>query len=495
MKKEWKFIGFDLGAESGRCIVAILKDKIIELKQVHRFTTYNIKTDSGLQWDVNSIFQEIITGLSKAKEEFGADFQGIGIDTWGVDYVLINAEGKPLGNAFHYRDDRTDGMPEEVFKILAKESVFEMSGNQPAQYNTLFQLLAEKKRITGFPTEAEAMLLMPDYFNYLLSGNKRSEYTIASTTNLTNPVTRNWSKQIIKAFGLPENLFTEMAEPGTILGELLPWICSETGLNNDIPVISTAGHDTASAVAAIPFKNNNSAFLSSGTWSLMGVELKVPVLSNKALQYKFTNEGGVDKTTRFLKNIIGLWPLQECRKSWQNMGEIYDYSELAQYAKTAGFVKAWVDLTDPRFLKPGEMPQKICSFLEETNQLYKTEAGFITAVILESLAYAYRETITEIENITAKRIDRLHIVGGGIQNELLTQYTADAVGKTVIAGPVEGAILGNIGIQAIAAGAVPNINTWREIIENSFELKKYTPINTEYYIQNEQNYKKILKTN
>jgi len=494
MKTEWKFIGFDLGAESGRCIAAELKGQTITLTEVHRFPSRTVNLQTGLHWDVKAVFDELIIALQKAKAKFGADFDGIGVDTWGVDYALISSDGELISLPSHYRNDRTDGVIEESIKILPKDKVYELAGNQPAQYNTLYQLLAEKKQNPERLSSADKFLLMPDYFNFLLSGKQRGEYSIASTTNLTNPVNRNWSRELIKAFGLPENIFAEIIEPGTVVGTLLPEIAEKTGLNKSIPIIATAGHDTASAVAAIPVDETGSAFLSSGTWSLMGIELDKPILNNKALNCGFTNEGGVNKTTRFLKNIIGLWPIQECKRSWEAEGTDYNYAQLTVLAAKAGPANAWVNLSDERFLKPGNMPQKICSFLSETNQICKDDPGFIIRVIIESLAFTYKKTLNEIEDITGKKIEKLNMTGGGIQNELLTRYTADAIGRKVIAGPVEGAVAGNIGVQALAIGAIPDIKTLRNIVANSFEMKEFEPANAKYYTENEKVYENILTT-
>lgn len=492
MKSEWKFIGFDLGAESGRCIVAVLSNNKITLNEVHRFATTCIQYENGFYWDVLAIYQEIIEGLIKAKKEFGPDLDGIGIDTWGVDYVLIDSSGRILGYPYHYRDDRTDGIMDEAFHIVSKETLYNKTGNQPAQYNTLFQLLSEKKQKLNLLNIADKLLLMPDFFNYMLSGIIKSEFTIASTTNLTDPFTRNWSKELIELFDLPKNIFPDMIEPGKRLGNLLPSISKKTGLNSEIPVFTIAGHDTASAVVSIPSSGNNWAFISSGTWSLIGIETQKPLINSKGLKNNFTTEGGVNGTTQFLKNIIGLWPLQECRRYWQEKGTYFSYSELADLAKSENSIGSWIDLNNPRFLKPGEMPEKIIQYFLETGQTFKSNEGFIVKTILESLAFSYKKTIKEIEEITGKNIDRLHIVGGGIKNELLTQLTADATGKVVYAGPVEGAIIGNIAIQAIATGAVPNVQTFHNIITNSFEIRTYTPSNVDYFNKNEINYEKIL---
>lgn len=490
---EKKFIGFDLGAESGRCVVAKLNKNKITLHEVHRFTTHSVKYDYGFHWDILAIYKEIIVGLTNAKKEFGSKFDGIGIDTWAVDYALIDLEGRIIGYPYHYRDDRTDGIMNEAFQIIPKELIYKKTGIQFAQFNTLFQLLSEKKRKTNLLNITDKMLLIPDFLNYLLSGKKKSEFTNATTTGLVEPHTRKWLWELIDEFGLPRKIFPEIVEPGTMLGKLLPSIAEQTGLDKNIPVIASASHDTASAVASVPAYTNDWAFLSSGTWSLMGIELNKPILSSNAMNYNFTNEGGVQKTTRFLKNIIGLWPIQECRRYWKEKSKEYSYSELASLANENGFAKAWVDLGDSRFLKAGNMPEKIIDYLKETNQPFNSNIGFIIRVILESLAFSYKNTINEIEETTGNKIKILHAVGGGIQNELLTQLTADAIGRNVLAGPVEGTIIGNIGVQAIASGAVSDLHSWRMIVANSFELKMFEPKNSSYFIENESNYKNILR--
>lgn len=493
MKRERQFIAFDLGAESGRCVVAVLKDQNVTLHEVHRFSTHNIKYEGGFHWDILAIYEEIIAGLKKAHTAFGKDFNGIGIDTWGVDYVLIDLHGRIIGYPYHYRDDRTDSIMEKAFKIVGKEVMYRKAGIQFEQYNTVFQLLAEKQNSQSFLDFSDKMLLIPDFLNYMFSGVKKAEYTIASTTGLVDSQKRKWSWKIINQFGFPKKIFPELVEPGTRLGNLLPGIAKATGLSPEIPIFAVAGHDTASAVAAVPAKGNDWAFLSSGTWSPMGIELDHPVLIDQAMKFNFTNEGGFEGTTRFLKNKTGLWPVQECRRYWHSMGKEYSYPELSCAAKEEGFVKSWVDLNDHRFLKSGEMPEKIISFLHETGQPVKSTPGFIIAVLLESLAFSYRKVIKEIESVTGNNISVLHAVGGGIQNELLAQLTSDALGKVVFAGPVEGTIAGNIGAQAIASGAVANLKSWRKIVSDSFEIKKYEPLNSSYFNEYESKFDTILK--
>ncbi len=487
-----KYIGFDLGAESGRCVVALLENNIIKLHEVHRFTTHCIKLENGLHWDILAIYNELLIGLSNAQQKFGSEFDGVGIDTWAVDYALLSPEGKLLGYPYHYRDDRTDDIMEQAFKVVKKTILYEKTGIQFAQFNTLFQLLAEKINSVTMLNAADKMLLIPDYLSYLLSGVKKGEYTNASTTSLVDPFSRQWCWELIDAFNLPRRIFPELVEAGTSLGTLLPSIAEKTGLSKNIPVIASASHDTASAVASVPVSGEDWAFLSSGTWSLMGIETEQPFLSPEAMEANYTNEGGVNNTVRFLKNIIGLWPIQECRRFWLEKSADYSYPALVALARENGPAGSWVDLNDKRFLKAGEMPGKIMSYLSETGQTVKPDAGFLVRVILESLAFSYKKTIDEIEQISGKKIKVLHAVGGGIQNELLTQLTADAIGRRVFAGPTEGTIIGNFGVQAIATGAVTDIQAWRKMVGKSFEVKVYEPANSQYFLNNEQKYLSIL---
>jgi rhamnulokinase len=327
----------------------------------------------------------------------------------------------------------------------------------------------------------------------MLCGVKKNEFSIVSTSALADPFKRDWDWELIDLYGYPRRIFSPVVEPGTVLGPLLPDVALKTGLEPDVPVIAGAGHDTAAAIAAVPAAGSQWAYLSSGTWSLMGVERDQPLINGQALKYNFTNEGGVQKTVRFLKNILGLWPVQECRRCWAESGKSFSYKELTALAEKAGPAKAWIDLDDWRFAKAGDMPALVLGFLEETRQNRKAEPGFIIRVILESLAFSYHEKILEIEKLTGEEIIRLHAVGGGIQNELLTGFAADAIGREVIAGPIEGTIAGNIGVQAIATGLVSDIDDWRRIITESFELKTYQPQNSQYFIDNKEKYKSIKR--
>jgi rhamnulokinase len=475
-----KYIAFDIGAESGRCVVGELRSRKLLLHEIHRFPTHTITSDGDLHWDTAAIFDEVVIGLSKASRQFGPAFGGIGVDTWGVDYVLLDSSGKLLEHPHHYRSKRTDGMMEDAWRVVPKEEIYRQTGIQFMQINTLYQLLAEKKQ-ENFLERADCLLLMPDYFHYLISGIRKAEYTIVSTTQLSDPRTRNWSSKLISSFDLPEKIFPEVVEPGTRLGTLLPELAIKTGIGPDTAVIAGASHDTAAAVAGVPALEPNWAYLSSGTWSLLGVEINKPLINEKALAGNFTNEGGVEGTTRFLKNIAGLWIIQECRRFWAEEGKRFEYSDLSRLAKESGPASAWIDPDDPLFLYPGNMPGKVISFLRETTQRFQEDAGWVTRCVLESLAFKYRWVYRNLEEQISRRIRRLHVVGGGVQNELLNQLTSNAIGSQVVAGPVEGTICGNIGVQAIATGRLENVAAVRKVVHNSFELRTYLPQDTEYW--------------
>ncbi|HXX64463.1 MAG TPA: rhamnulokinase family protein [Bacteroidota bacterium] len=488
-----RFIGFDLGAESGRCIVGTLREGKVTLDEVHRFTTHKSSDGTSLRWRISAIEQEIMEGLAKARARFGSHFEGIGIDTWGVDYVLTGPGGRALGDPYQYRDDRTDGMMAEAFKLVPKEEMYRATGIQFLQFNTSFQLLAERRKAASLLGLADKMLLMPDYLNFVLSGAQKAEYSIASTTGLADPYKRMWHWNVIETLGFPTGVFAEMIEPGTILGRLRAEVAAQTGLDPSTPVIASAGHDTASAVVSVPGEGSEWAYLSSGTWSLMGVELDAPVVSSDGLKDNFTNEGGFSGKTRFLKNIIGLWPIQECRRQWEEEGRRYSYDELAALAAHQGPARSWLDLNDPRFLKPGNMPEKVCAYLRESGQQAKGAPAFVIRSVLESLAFSYRKTARQIKRVTGGKISTLHAVGGGIQNTLLAQLTADAVGVPLLAGPVEGTIVGNIGVQAIATGFVPDLNAWRRCVRDSFPIRRYEPGQSAYFDECESAYDRYVR--
>jgi rhamnulokinase len=489
-----RYIAMDLGAESGRCVVGELSGDKLSLHEVHRFPTHTVmRSPYEFYWNIMAIFQEITTGLAKASREFGESFGGISIDTWGVDYCLLDSQGRLLGDPYHYRSVRTDGIMEKAFTVVPREVIYSRTGIQFMQFNTLFQLLAEKEQKLNLLTVASTLLPIPNFFLYLLSGIKKAEYTIVSTTQLADPGKRDWCWELIRDFDLPEDVFPPLVEPGVRLGTLLPDIAKKTGVHVNTPVIAGASHDTAAAVAAVPSLEPGWAYLSSGTWSLLGTELPVPLITEQALENNFTNEGGVEGSVRLLKNIAGLWILRECRHAWAEAGQEYTYTDLTRLASEAGEVRAWINPDNKRFLQPGQMPQKVISFLQETNQQFQDSPGWITRCVLESLAFKYRLVLRELESLTGSAFERLHTVGGGTQNELLCQLTADAVQKPVSAGPVEATVTGNIGVQAIAAGVVQNIAEFRKIVKNSFEVKTYNHGMPGYWEEHEQFFRSLCR--
>ena len=490
-----RFIAFDLGAESGRCVVGELNRRHLWLHEVHRFTTPSVECLGHIYWNVLGIYQELEKGLTNAVSEFGDTFDGVSIDTWGVDYVLLDPDGRLLGYPYNYRDSRTDHMMQTAAEILPREEIYHHTGIQFMQFNTVFQFVAERQQQLNLLEIADRYLPIPNYLLFLLSGEMKAEYTHASTSQMCNPRTRDWSWELIEVFGFPSAIFPEMVEPGTQIGTIRSSLAEKTGISADTPVLATATHDTAAAVVSMPAPTDHWAYLSSGTWSLMGVELEEPLITDKSLEYNYTNEGGAEGTTRFLKNIMGLWPLQEAKRHWTDQEKEYSYDELQSLAAETDPVEAWVDVNDNRFLKPGNMPEKIIAYLEETGQNYREEDDWIVRCILESLAFKYRQTVQELEELTGHPIQRLHAVGGGIQNELLNQFTADAIGRPVIAGPVEGTAAGNIGVQATGSGAIENLAEFREVVAHSFPTKTYHPRNAEYWERHEEKILPLLQEN
>ena len=428
-----KFIGIDLGAESGRCIVAILSNNKLVLDEVHRFPTHNYVKDGEFHWDIKRIFSEIIIGLKSAVEKHETVFESLAVDTWGVDYAMIDENGELLNDPFHYRDDRTDNIINIFFDVISEAELYKKTGIQTMQFNTIFQLYAESISEKSNINKADKILLMPDYINYLLSGEKRGEYTIASTTGLTDQNNREWHWELIDKLNYEKSIFPRIIQPGSKLGQITKDVSESTGLKSTLTVIATTEHDTASAVVSAPSRVENWAFISSGTWSIMGVEVSNPIINEIAMKLNYTNEGGMSGTTRLCKNIIGMWPIQECRRAWLSEKKDYSYPELTQLASEYGYTNAWVNLNDKRFVKPGEMPTKVLSLLAETKQDVNEKEGFIIRVLLESLAFCYRSVLEDIEKVTDNKITELNIFGGGIQNELLCQLTADALNIPVVA--------------------------------------------------------------
>jgi rhamnulokinase len=468
------FLAIDLGAESGRAILATLDGQHLSLTDIHRFPNGPVRLPDGLHWDILRLWSEIKTALHMATRQHNAQLAGIGIDTWGVDYGLLDRTGALIGNPYHYRDSRTDGQVAEAFKRLPRDRIFDLTGIQFMQLNTLYQLFSLVTQQSPALRIAETFLTTPDLLNYWLSGRKVCEFTMATTTQCYDPRRREWSRPLLEALSIPTHIFPEVVQPGTVLGAVLPEIAEETGCGI-VPVIAPACHDTGSAVAAVPAEAQNFAWISSGTWSIMGAEASDPIVNEHSLRYNFTNEGGVNGTWRFSKNIMGLWLVQECRRAWARAGEDLSYTEITRLAADAEPFKAVIDVDAADFFQPGDMPARIQQYCERTRQPLPESKGAIVRCALESLALKYRWVLDRLEEMLGYRLDLVHIIGGGTQNQLLNQLTADATRRTVIAGPIEATAIGNVLMQAVALGHVQSVDEARAIVRHSFKPETYEP--------------------
>jgi rhamnulokinase len=473
MPKIARFLAFDLGAESGRGVLGTLDERILKLQEIHRFANGPVRVLDCLHWDVLKMQEEIKIALELCAKN-GQELDGIGFDTWGVDFALIGRNNTLLGHPYHYRDKLTDGMIEEAFRRVPREEIFQRTGIQFMKLNTLYQLLAMSLMNSPLLEVAETLLMMPDLFNFLFTGRKVSEFTIATTTQFYDPRERNWSKPLFDKLGMPYHILPEIVPAGTEIGPLLPSVREDVGLS-EVPVIAPACHDTGSAVAAVPAKGENWMYISSGTWSLLGVEIPEPIINDLALKYNFTNEGGVGDTIRFLKNITGLWLIQECRRTWEEAGESLSYDNITKIAEEARPLVSLIEPNYEPFLSPGDMPSRIRDFCKETGQPIPETKGTVVRCALESLALKYRWGVEKLEEILGKNLDVIHITGGGCQNTLLCQLTADATGRQVVAGPVEATAIGNIMMQALTTGYVTSIAEARDLIRRSFNVITYKP--------------------
>jgi rhamnulokinase len=469
------YIACDLGAESGRVMFGRLEGGRLTLEEMHRFPSAAVRVLGSLRWDVLRIFEELKIGLRSVGQR-RVPVASLSVDSWGVDYVLLNAVHPMLSPPFHYRDARTEETYDRVREKIGAELIFAETGIQFMPINTIYHLAADLEKSRALLEAADCFLTIGDYFNYLFSGVPRVDESNASTTQLYNPRTRSWSQVLIERCGFPPKIFPQLVPPGTALGPLLPEVAAETGLH-EVQVVATCSHDTGAAVAAAPAQEGeNWAYLSSGTWSLLGLELSQPLISEKVRKRNFTNEAGYGGTTRFLKNIVGLWILQESRREWARQGRELDYAALTREADYAEAFRSLIDPRATRFLKPGEMPQKIAAFCSETGQPAPDTPAQFVRCIFESLALLYRVTLEELEQLTGRTIDRLHIVGGGSQSALLNQFAASATQRTVIAGPAEATAIGNVLLQAIALGHLGSLAALRQVVSDSFTLQTFEPI-------------------
>jgi len=465
-----RYLAFDLGAASGRAILGELgEDDRLVVSELHRFPNGMVEAGSHLYWDSRRLLAEIHEGMRRCV----GDPLSIGIDTWGVDYALLEADGKQLGPPYAYRDRRTEGAVECFAAKMPLRRLYERTGIQILPFDTLFQLYATKRDEPGTLHSASSLLMMADLFNYQLTGVSASEFTLATTTHLYSPWEDAWDEEIISTLGVPRGLFQEIVEPGTVISELSLEARSETGLGR-VPVAAVACHDTGSAVAAVPAEGEDFAYISSGTWSLMGIESQKPVINNTSHRHNITNEGGVSHTYRVLKNIAGLWLLQECRRAWEHEKR-YGYDEFAALAEAAEPHRAVIDPDWTGFLNPSSMPEAIVCYCKKTGQTPPQSHGETIRVVLESLALAYRQTLTQLEEASGRSIRRIHIVGGGSRNQLLSRLVAEATGRRVYAGPAEATAIGNLLVQAMAEGRVKDLTHLRRIVRGSTRIEEYEP--------------------
>ncbi|WP_274650437.1 rhamnulokinase [Paenibacillus humicola] len=470
-----KALAFDLGAGSGRAVLGSVEDGRLAIQEVHRFPNEPVQVGARLHWDILRLYHEIKHGIRMAWRVTSGRVASIGIDSWAVDFGLIGANGELLGNPYHYRDRHTEKAMDELFAIVPKAEVFERTGIQFLPFNTLYQLFALKRDGSPLLAQAERLLMIPDLLRYFLSGEMHGEFTNATTTQAYNPTTGGWDDRLLAAAGVSRKLLPDPVRPGTPVGRLSQPVAEELGVTA-IPLIAVGEHDTASAVAAVPAAGPDFAYLSCGTWSLMGTEVQAPVLTPEALRHNFTNEGGVYNTYRLLKNIMGLWLLEESKRTWEReRGATIAYAGLLAQAEAAAPFRSLIDPDDGRFLNPARMPEAIASFCRETDQPVPESDGAFVRCILESLALKYRYVLEKTESLAGRTYDGLHMVGGGIQNGLLCRFTASAIGRPVLAGPAEGSALGNLAVQLIAGGAIADIAEARRLIRDSFPIRAYEP--------------------
>ena len=469
-----KMLAIDLGASSGRGIIGEFDGKKLTLRENHRFSNDPVNVSGAFMWDILRIFHEIKNSIRACANSDDRDIKTIGIDTWGVDFGLLDKSGMLIENPYHYRDKRTDDISAEAFKRIPKETLYNTNGLQYLQFNTIFQLLALSKDRPHVFDNAETLLMVPDLLNYFLTGEKKTEYTIASTSGLLDAKKRTWEKSLFSPMGIPEKLFTEIVQPANILGSLLPEVAGDIG-EISAKIVNVAAHDTASAIAAVPASGEDFVYISSGTWSLMGTEAKEPIITPKSAQYDFTNEGGVNSTIRVLRNVAGLWLEQESKRQWEREGEKFTYNELSEMALKSEPLKSIIDVDSPEFVAPGNMPERIRDYCRKNGQYVPQTKGEIVRCIFDSLALAYKRTLSQIEELQNKRTQKIHVVGGGTKESMLCQLTADACGVPVYAGPVEATALGNIAVQLMALKEISSLGEAREIIANSFELVCYEP--------------------
>ncbi|MHA2398636.1 MAG: rhamnulokinase [Promethearchaeota archaeon] len=493
-----KFIAFDIGASSGRVMLGILDANNLKLDEIYRFPNRGIKIDNALCWDISQIFSELLTGLKIYVNKYGKDLNGIGIDTWGVDYVLLDKNDELTGFCYHYRDLRTKGIENEMFKQVPREEFYSETGIQFMEINSAVQLYSMVHANSSQLSIADTFLMVPDYLNFLLCGKKANEYSIATTSQLFNPKKNDWAYSLMERLEFNPNWFKKVIPSGTLLGNLKDDIVERVGLNTPTNIIAPACHDTGSAVAAVPvdmdkYSRGEWAYLSSGTWSLLGVELNEPNINKNALDYNFTNEGGLDNSIRFLKNVTGMWLLQECKRIWANEGINLSWEEIVSKALGAKPFQYFIDPNDPVFLNPDNMVKTIQKYCQDHNQNIPITVSEISRAVFESLAFKYKQVMEKLEELVGVKVKILHVIGGGASNRLLNQFTANSLNIPIKAGPIEATAIGNILIQAYALGQLKNARELRKIVSNSFKIVTYFPENGTAWEVNYEKYIKIMR--
>ncbi len=481
------YLALDLGAESGRAILGTLEKGKLYLSEEHRFLTgvepvptmYPEKISPGLDndlsllWDFIRFWSEIKTAIKKVVKQQKKPLAGIGIDTWGVDFALLDRNGLLIASPYNYRDSRTNGMLDEAFRRMPKEKIYECTGIQFMPLNSLFHLLSMVVNNSPLLEIADKFLTVPDLLNYWLTGKAVAEFTEATTTQCYDPRKRNWSDEVLSSMGIPRKIFPEIIPPGTIIGPMRTSVAEELGGN--VPIIAPACHDTGSAVAAVPAEVKDFAWISSGTWSIVGINSPEPVINEQSYKFNLTNEGGLDGTFRFSKNVMGLWVVQQCRRQWMDEGKEFSYDELTKMANAAPVLRSLADPDYEGFLRPGKMVDRVNEYCQKTQQPLPQSEGEVIRAVLQGIALRYRYIIEKIEEMSGRRMSSIHIVGGGTKNKLLSQFTADALGRKVITGPVEATAIGNLIVQGIAKGDIRNWAEGVEVIKNSFEILTFEP--------------------
>jgi rhamnulokinase len=480
------FLAFDLGAESGRAIVGRLRADLLDIREIHRFPNEPVRQNGSLQWDILRLWLEMRRSLERVE----GTVESLGVDTWGCDFALIGEHGSLIQNPYHYRDVRTDGIMDAVFTRVPADEIYGITGIQFLPFNTLYQLYAACQATPKLIDAASTILTVPDLFNYWLTGSLAAEYTNATTTQFVDARTRSWARDLLTELGIPTRLLPPLVEAGTMIGQLRSDVCGTLG---GTPVVAPACHDTGSAVASIA-GGPHRAFLSSGTWSLLGTEVHAPIITQRSRELNFTNEGGVAGTTRLLKNIAGMWLLQACRRAWASEGHAFEYDELLSLAGDERHAfKVLFDPDHPGFLHPTNMVAAILEYCRETGQSAPDGPGGYTRAILESLAFKYRFVTDSLHELTGHTINEIQIVGGGSRNRLLNQFTADATGCTVLAGPVEATALGNLALQMVGTGAVDSLECARGIIERSFPVERFAPTDSDRWDSQYRRFQQYLE--